>query len=215
MTIGGSAGGATSAGSAGGRTKSDGEAWDFFVSYTQADRRWAEWIAWVLEEAEYRVLVQAWDFTPGSNWVVGMNNGVRQSARTIAVLSNAYARSVYGQAEWQSAWSADPTGALRTLLVFRIEDCLRPGLLGQVVSIDLFGIPEPDARTALVSAARLAVSGARAKPLTPPPFPSGRAAGSPRRTAANPPEVGTADRHPSFPPAAADPDPHERYDPRR
>jgi len=22
--------------------------WDFFVSYTQADRAWAEWIAWTL-----------------------------------------------------------------------------------------------------------------------------------------------------------------------
>jgi TIR domain len=41
--------------------------WDFFVSYTQADRAWAEWIAWILEEDRYRVLVQAWDFVPGSN----------------------------------------------------------------------------------------------------------------------------------------------------
>ena len=35
--------------------------WDFFVSYTQADRAWAEWIAWILEEDHYRVLIQAWD----------------------------------------------------------------------------------------------------------------------------------------------------------
>ena len=34
--------------------------WDFFVSYTQADRGWAEWIAWQLEEDGYRVLLQAW-----------------------------------------------------------------------------------------------------------------------------------------------------------
>lgn len=32
--------------------------WDFFVSYTQADRAWAEWIAWVLEEAHDRVVVE-------------------------------------------------------------------------------------------------------------------------------------------------------------
>ena len=31
--------------------------WDFFVSYTQTDRAWAEWIAWVLEEDGHRVLV--------------------------------------------------------------------------------------------------------------------------------------------------------------
>ena len=71
----------------------DGRAeWDFFVSYTQADRAWAEWIAWVLEEDGHRVLVQAWDFVPGSNWVQRMQDGASRAARTIAVLSDAYCR---------------------------------------------------------------------------------------------------------------------------
>ena len=42
-------------------------AWDFFVSYTSEDRRWAEWVASQLEDAGYRVLVQAWDMVAGSN----------------------------------------------------------------------------------------------------------------------------------------------------
>ena len=29
---------------------------DFFISYNQADRAWAEWIAWILEEAGYTVV---------------------------------------------------------------------------------------------------------------------------------------------------------------
>jgi TIR domain len=37
----------------------DESACDFFVSYTQVDQAWAEWIAWLLEEDGYRVLVQA------------------------------------------------------------------------------------------------------------------------------------------------------------
>ncbi|MCK9904835.1 toll/interleukin-1 receptor domain-containing protein [Frankia sp. Cpl3] len=154
----------------GGNTHSTG--WDFFVSYTQTDRPWAEWIAWTLEEAGYRVLIQAWDLVPGSNWVTGMDEGVTRAARTIAVLSHAYTRSVYGAAEWQAAWSTDPTGATRKLLVVRVEDCPRPGLLGQVVSLDLFGIPQDTARTDLLHTAELAVSGARAKPATAPPFPT-------------------------------------------
>jgi hypothetical protein len=48
---------------------------DFFVSYTQADRAWAEWIAWILEEDDHRVLVQAWDFVPGTNWIQSMQGG--------------------------------------------------------------------------------------------------------------------------------------------
>jgi hypothetical protein len=43
--------------------------WDFFISYTQADRAWAEWMAWVLEETGYR-------------------SGVTQASRIIAVLSD-------------------------------------------------------------------------------------------------------------------------------
>ena len=93
-------------------TQADGplRRWDFFISYAQADRPWAEWIAWLLEEEGYRVLVQAWDFVSGSNGVAGMSNGVLSSVRTIAVLSDAYLRSGYGSAEWQSAWAADPSG---------------------------------------------------------------------------------------------------------
>lgn len=45
---------------------------DFFISYNKADRTWAEWIAWQLEEARYSVVVQAWDFRPGSNFVLEM-----------------------------------------------------------------------------------------------------------------------------------------------
>lgn len=40
---------------------------DFFISYNSADRTWAEWIAWQLEEAGYTTVLQAWDFRPGSN----------------------------------------------------------------------------------------------------------------------------------------------------
>ncbi|EIV91450.1 FxSxx-COOH system tetratricopeptide repeat protein [Frankia sp. QA3] len=174
----------------GGRSASDADGWDFFVSYTAADRGWAEWIAWALEEAGYRVLLQAWDFVPGSNWVNGMHDGVQRAARTIAVLSDGYTRSVYGTAEWQAAWAADPTGAARKLLVMRVADCDRPGLLAHVVSTDLFGHPERQARAELLRAATLARSGGRAKPREAPPFPPDRRAVQVRPSfPGGPPEV--------------------------
>ncbi|WP_261574322.1 FxSxx-COOH system tetratricopeptide repeat protein [Frankia gtarii] len=141
------------------------------MSYAQEDRVWAEWIAWTLEEAHYRVLIQAWDFAPGSNWVSGMQEGVTRAARTLAVLSADYARSVYGAAEWQAAWAADPAGQARKLLTVRVTECDRPGLLGQIVPVDVFGVDETVARAELLRAARLAVSGKRGKPALAPPFP--------------------------------------------
>jgi hypothetical protein len=38
---------------------------DFFVSYNKADKSWAEWIAWQLEEAGYSTVLQGWDFRAG------------------------------------------------------------------------------------------------------------------------------------------------------
>ncbi len=47
---------------------------DFFVSYTSVDRPWAEWIAWQLEAEGYQVVVQAWDFSAGSDWAHQMQH---------------------------------------------------------------------------------------------------------------------------------------------
>jgi hypothetical protein len=149
--------------------------WDFFISYTQADRAWAEWIAWILEEDRHRVLVQAWDFVPGTNWIQSMQAGTRDAARTIAVLSREYLKSVYGGAEWQAAWAQDPEGTGRKLLTVRVADCERPGLLAGVVGVDLFGLAEATAKERLRRMVSAAIAG-RAKPEMPPGFPgAGRA----------------------------------------
>ena len=149
--------------------------WDFFISYTQADRAWAEWIAWILEEDGHRVLVQAWDFVPGTNWIQSMQAGTRDAARTIAVLSGDYLKSVYGGAEWQAAWASDPEGTGRKLLTVRVAECDRPGLLAGVVGVDLFGLAEATAKARLRRMVSAAIAG-RAKPEVPPGFPgAGRA----------------------------------------
>ncbi len=42
---------------------------DLFLSYSPADERWATWMAWELEAAGYRTMLQAWDFVPGTNFI--------------------------------------------------------------------------------------------------------------------------------------------------
>jgi tetratricopeptide (TPR) repeat protein len=140
------------------------------VSYTQADRAWAEWIAWLLEEDGSRVLVQAWDMVAGSNWISRMDEGVARAARTVAVVSPDYLSSVYGSAEWQAAWVTDPQGQHRKLITIRIRGDRPPGLLTGVVGIDLMGLSEAAARRRLRDDIAAAVRG-RAKPGAPPPFP--------------------------------------------
>jgi hypothetical protein len=172
--------------------------WDFFISYTSADRQWAEWMAWELEQAGYGVLIQAWDFVAGSNWAVRMQDGIARAERTIAVLSGAYLRSVYGQVEWQAAQAADPLGFTRKLVPIRVDDCHRPGLLGQIVSFDLFGLAVQAARHRLLDQIAILLAG-RAKPPCSPTFPGAQCA----------PLAPPASATPPFPAAAA-PAPQDR-----
>ena len=100
---------------------------DFFISYTHVDCTWAEWIAWQLEATGYTTVIQAWDFRPGSNFVVDMQHAAAGSERTIAVLSPAYLESYlqsgFTAAEWSAAFARDPTGSQHLLLPVRIHDC--------------------------------------------------------------------------------------------
>ena len=68
---------------------------DFFISYTSADKSWAEWIAWELEQAKFSVVIQAWDFRPGSNFVLEMDRAAREAARSMPILSPSYLDSFF------------------------------------------------------------------------------------------------------------------------
>ena len=67
----------------------DSDRRNFFVSYTSVDEGWATWIAHVLEDTGYSAVIQAWDFRPGSNFVIEMQQALQSSERLIAVLSPA------------------------------------------------------------------------------------------------------------------------------
>ena len=144
---------------------------DFFISYTAADRQWAEWIAWTLEDAGYTTVLQAWDFRPGDNFVLEMQKSSEKAERTIMVLSPAYLQSRFSAPEWAAALAQDPAGEKGLLLPVRVQECDLQGLLPQIVYIDLVGRTEEEARAALLTG----VKRTRAKPPTPPPFPGASA----------------------------------------
>jgi hypothetical protein len=140
---------------------------DFFISYNRADHSWAEWVAWQLEEAGYLTIIQAWDFRPGSNFVLEMNRAAVEAKRVIAILSPDYLTSLFTQPEWAVAFAEDPMGAGHAVLPVRVRECSLKGLLAQIVYIDLVGLEELAARNALLQG----VIDRRIKPSVPPHFP--------------------------------------------
>lgn len=140
---------------------------DFFISYTTADRDWAEWIAWQLEHAGYAVLLQAWDFVPGKDFIHEMEKATSGSRRTIALLSENYRNSSFGEAEWRSVFAKDPTGEKCLLIPVKVAPCSPPALLQSRVYIDLTGKAADEARDALL----IGLSGKGARPVREPAFP--------------------------------------------
>ena len=140
-----------------------------FISYTQSDRAWAEWIAWQLEDAGYEVILQAWNFGAGSNFVHKMHQAVEDADCTVAVLSPEYERSAFSFSEWAVAFAKDATGEERRLVPVRIEPFEPSGLFSTIVYIDLVDLAEEPAHDRLLTELR----GAK-KPGAAPVFPARR-----------------------------------------
>ncbi|NTW55105.1 MAG: toll/interleukin-1 receptor domain-containing protein [Chlorobaculum sp.] len=144
---------------------------DFFISYTGADRQWAEWIAWHLEHAGYSTIIQAWDFRAGGNFILEMHRAAIDSARTIAVLSEKYQQSFYTQPEWAAALVHDPTGKKRLVVPIRIETVEPVGLFAPLIYIDLAGLTEESAKKKLLADIQATMSSEPVRPKTAPNFP--------------------------------------------
>jgi len=127
----------------------------FYISYSPADERWAVWIAWTLESAGFRTMVQAWDFVPGIEFITFMDRGVQESTAMISVLSPSYLTSAYASMEWRAALRSSPEQPTRRLIPVRVADCPIEGLLATLPSLDLLDIQDEDvARRKLLSRVR-------------------------------------------------------------
>ena len=165
----------------------DSEQKDFFISYTQADRAWAEWIDFVLRAAGHMTRVQAYDFDPTGNFVLQITDGLEKCRRTLAVLSDAYLRSRWCRDEYSAAFAAN------ALAVIRIEAVDPPGLLKPLAYIELVGIAEERAEKVLLDG----LAGPAPRPTVRPAFP-GKAGTKPRFPGTYPAIWNVAARNPHF-----------------
>jgi hypothetical protein len=146
---------------------------DFFISYNKADKSWAEWIAWTLEESGYSVTIQAWDFRPGCNFVLEMQQAAADANQTIAVMSHTYLEAAFTKPEWAAALAQDPQGKHRKLVPVRVAECKPMGILEPICYVDLVELQETEARVTLLEA-----FAERAKPKSAPTFPGGPTRGA-------------------------------------
>lgn len=124
---------------------------DFFISYNKADKEIAKWIAGTLEENNYTTYIQTWDFKPGNNFILQMQDAVKSCKRTIIVLSQDYLDSEYCQSEWAATYNCDPTGENKKLIPIRVDNVKPDGLLSSIIYIDLYNCNEETAKKKLLN----------------------------------------------------------------
>ncbi|MFQ5612441.1 MAG: TIR domain-containing protein [Anaerolineae bacterium] len=111
--------------------------YDVFISYSQADRAWAQtWLRPRLEGAGLRV-VDDQDFVIGSPRLEEMERAVKTSRRTIVVLTPAWLDSEWNAFEGLLVRSLDPAARRRKLLPLLLQPCDPPEMIAALVKADL------------------------------------------------------------------------------
>jgi len=123
---------------------------DFFISYSKADRHWADWIAWQLEEEGHPAVLQYWDFRPGAKLVREMQTAIEAAKRTIITLSPDYLRILDANPELVLVLSGESQKEQGSILPVQVRECKLTGPLASIAYIDLVGLDELTAREILL-----------------------------------------------------------------
>ncbi|MEV7883506.1 FxSxx-COOH system tetratricopeptide repeat protein [Streptomyces sp. NPDC002817] len=141
----------------------------YFISYAGADRPWAEWVAWHLEESGHSTVLDVWDWDTGDDFVQRMDEGLRRAEAVVALLSTSYfERGRWTQEEWSAVVAR--RDRLIPLAVEPLAGVDVPAMLAARIRKNLYGLDEK----AAVEALRTAVTGNR-RPTERPAFPGNTA----------------------------------------
>lgn len=162
---------------------------DVFLSFVPDDRPWADWLRKVLTDAGCRIVTrpEGADSTAEAYRTTGRN--VRETTRTVAVLSDAYMRSPELEAVRQELKANDPLGLHRLIVPIFVGSITPANPFPNRAAADLRQLPEEAAREAVY----------RVLDITPPATASdGEDLDGPRFPGGNPPVWNVPARNPNF-----------------
>lgn len=150
---------------------------DFFICYNEADKAWADWVSWQLEEAKYKVWNPDWDILPGQNEAIAIQkalfdaNAQQAERRMILILSPNFASKSMQEASWTSIWALDPDGSKGLLIPISISKNNRNEIIPDTIKrIDLSQFNSNEENQALECLLN-GISKSRRKPTKNPAFP--------------------------------------------
>jgi MinD-like ATPase involved in chromosome partitioning or flagellar assembly/tetratricopeptide (TPR) repeat protein len=122
---------------------------DIHISYAPEDRMWADWIAWVISRAGFRILPLGTS-AAGSIAQDEAQRGAASATRIIVVLSAAYVRSPQAAGAWEALAAADPAAKRRQLIPVQVAEVRPTPPFSDRTPIDLTRLDEGQAVEALL-----------------------------------------------------------------
>lgn len=116
---------------------SDSFNYDVFISYSHHNAKWVrEWLLPPLEAAGITVCIDFRDFEPGAPSLTEMERAVKESRKTLLVLTPNYTASDWTEFENILAQTLDPAARKRRVLPILIEHCELPLRIRMITYLD-------------------------------------------------------------------------------
>ena len=122
---------------------------NFFITYHHSDELAARWIAAVLKEVPFSMLMESWDFLPGQKLIEKIEHMTTFSRCSLVLLSDRFLHAGGDALAWQLVTEKLDSKAV---VLLRIDSCDVEKVLGAVTYTNLFGMKEAEARKQLLSA---------------------------------------------------------------
>jgi tetratricopeptide (TPR) repeat protein len=111
--------------------------YDVFVSYCSGDKHWVRGeLLNRLEAARLRVLIDFRDFQPGVPNIIEIERGIKDSRKTLVVLTPAYVASQWCEMESVMLQTLSPSNCDRRLIPLLRTSCDKPLRLGALTYVD-------------------------------------------------------------------------------
>ena len=110
--------------------------YQLFISYTEADRKWAEQLYRRLEDKAVRVFFAHESIAPGEKITLQVSDALNTSYKVAMVMSKDYFDRPWPRAEWSSVLMKDPENRDRRLIPLLRRECDLPDLLADLKAID-------------------------------------------------------------------------------
>jgi HEAT repeat protein len=121
---------------------------DFFITYHHNDELAARWIAGVLKDVPFSILMESWDFLPGNQPLEKIEHMTAIARSVLVLLSERFLQSGVDAESWQAVTETFDTNAV---ILFRIDSCDVEKALGAVTYTNLFGMKEAETRKRLLT----------------------------------------------------------------